>query len=479
MSAQTDRGSRFYLKNSYVYLALLTPLLLACFAILGIGVIAYFQYASAAATQPAGGSALTSFLQDNLGMIGTMIVGVLGITVFGLELEARRRTQASQLRLEEEANRKRQDWLERETLKIVEVTDPIAERISEHLTASTEWAIQVLEGAKLGPYSESLFGERSGHFREEKERIAEVFVPSLVCHVNDILEKTDQHVYLIIDSGTTLRPIFRKLAKQVGANRESNPGDDGWEKRVTIVTNSLPGVEDLMEFGRISPRSRYSSLCIGCELLPGKPLPIYSAVTSDTTDSALDHIKTRENNSPCKFIGLTTGNWVLVEKAANGQYYPNPLARGDGHHSFKQKLFDCSDEVFVITPLGKVLFDSNLAEFNAELGYGKTDAPPDKTKYLKLAIPYTDSESGWEKIRLITTGRMSEHVLSTRSIDIYNNFAICDPEIEWPQRAAGTQLQAYQIPFHNLPESRYLQLEVEFPHRPTREDRFLRKFFSI
>lgn len=413
-----------------------------------------------------------------LGSWAGIVMGVVALAILGQDLFMRRKIIRSELDLqqrkfesEKEERREWQRWLERERIELSKMYKPLSDLIAKDLISNSEWAVQAIEKAKLGPFSQTLFGDRSGHFREEKKRIAERFVPLLLSRCRYFIKNRGMHVYLIIDSGTTLLPFFTLLGKstvQASENRES------WVSQVTIVTNNLPGVQALMEVGRPNPINRYSGLAVDCRLLPGVPLPVYSAVTGKETEEALRNLHNSANNTcagKAIFIGIITGNWIRIRKT--DPRCAVPLARGEGHLPFKQALLDISDEVFVVGPLGKIFANASNSAINRLLGLSTDAINPEEREYGELDI---DSKKA-RLVKLITTFRRNGRLLQNLSRYIEGQLQIgehVDDERFISANVGETENIVY--PFDELPVEPYLEKEMEFPHLHTRKDEFVDVF---
>ncbi|MBK6903896.1 MAG: hypothetical protein IPH04_14130 [Saprospirales bacterium] len=177
---------------------------------------------------------------------------------------------------------------------------------------------------------------------------------------------------MLIDSGTTLYHLFQRLGEAfVDAKYREEP----WINNLKIVTNNLPGVDSLMEIGRTNPKDRYSPLAIDCMVLPGNPLPVYSATLGKATIKNLEGLKGQSNSEKDIFIGLTTGNWVRIRRT--NPTCPLALARGDGHLEFKQAL-KSSWMKCVVAPLPKIFVYTPLDKINKAWGFNDSDLDPDK-----------------------------------------------------------------------------------------------------
>ncbi len=325
---------------------------------------------------------------------------------------------------------------------------------------------------KSAPRALSLFDERKLHFREEKLHLADHFLTPLLRRCQAHVESGKQ-VHLLIDSGTTLFPIFEKLGEATAhayRNRET------WIEKLVIETNNIPGVESLMQAGRVDPSNRYSRLAINCDLLPGIPLPVYSALTGMKTVAALRQFR-EEAGSNAVFITLITGNWIRLRRSA--PVCPVPLARGTGHLEFKQALIDYSDEIFVITPLGKVFVEVPSGDVNVALGFDERQAEPDKQPYLEVNI--TDEKAA--RVKMISTYRrpgcvLSNHGTRVRALLGVDTLDLSSILKHFHATSVG-DLPHLVFPFENIPDDWFLQIETEFPHPHTRNETFMSKFFFV
>lgn len=349
----------------------------------------------------------------------------------------------------------------------------LAEGIASELRENTTWAAEALDRAQIKPIRQSVFSERMGHFYAEKGAIAEYFTPMLIDRCQ-LLAENDTQVFLLIDSGTTLYPIFERLAKDL-ASRKAN-GEE-WIRNLRIVSNNLPGIETLMNEGRINPYDRYSPLAVECHLLPGEPLPIYSAVTGEETNEALQNLE-KKMGDQARFIALTTGNWVRLRRS-----HPNcpvPLARGKGHFAFKQILINISHEVYVVAPLGKTFIDVSPEDVNNALGFHP------RSKGQKQ--PYDEVQIGNEKAavtRMVSTFRPQGFMLATHGTKLCTLLDVPqDEEYEILREKFRNEKEIHQIPhilfkFNRLPDDPWMQFKTEFPHKHTQHEKFIQRFFSV
>ena len=413
----------------------------------------------------------------DIGIIITLVLSITGLIILTYDLRARRALQREDLELrkqqfeqEQKERAERLEWLRRETLKLQETAEPLADQMAARLIKNNEWAAVALEKAKLGPHAATLFGERRGHFREEKEELADNFIPLLLQRCRNHI-RAGRPTYLLIDSGTTIYPFFSRLG-QAAIRGRANKED--WIDHFTVVTNNLPGVEKLMESGRLDPNNRYSELALKCELLPGVPLPIYSAVVGHKANMAIQAIR-QEAPKGSVFIGLLTGNWIRLRRS--NPPCPIPLARGEGHRQFKKTLIDNSDEVYVISPLGKIFVRLEPEKVNAALGLSDNNIDPDRQPYSEVLID--DSKAA--HVKLVSTSRPDSFVLSKLSFLVQEQLAVSSEKIDEPTfiSADSKDLPHLLFPFTKLPENWYFQLEAEFPHPQTRREEFMNRYFFV
>jgi len=349
--------------------------------------------------------------------------------------------------------------------------ETVPKQIAEVMKKDARWAADIVENVKLGYRPRTLFGQRLDHFRDEKEHIAERFLPLLLRHCHALVSG-GKKVYLIMDSGTTLYPFFQKIGEQAIQSLENS---DDWFGELFVVTNNLAGIETLMEYGRINPNYRYSPLAVNCHLLPGIPLPIYSAITGRETNEALLRLRAEETKKrECVFIGLVTGNWVRMRRTH--PVCPVPLARGLGHLEFKQTVIDVSDEIFVIAPLGKLFVNISEEEVNGALGYVDTNRDPDKLPYKHVRIDNQKASA----VKLISTTRLEGRVLSKHSMQVSEVFQgqAIDP-VQFP--VSSDKIDRHILfTFDKLPINWFEQIDIEFPHAYSRRQReFMGKYFAV
>lgn len=390
---------------------------------------------------------------------------------------------------EQKLNNKREELIKSEFLRLSEVSEPLARHLRIELTKNVEWIGEAMKRANLGINTDSFFAERMQHFNAEKKFIAKTFVPIILARCKNFILEKEKEVFLVVDSGTTTYAFFEELARETSKIYHS---EKAWLAKVTIATNNLQGAQMLMDIGTINPRNRFSKLAIKkCFLFPGDLLPIYFAVIGNETEESIISLYNSKSDNNI-FIGITTGNWVRIRTTT--PRCPVPLVRGPKHRSFKQALIENVDEVFVLSPLGKIFRKEKQHEVNEALNLTeeaiRDEEFGEKEKYLELLIgkPLGDNKEkvNPKKVKLISTSRIinkrllfhhskamevvfesdSQKAISTLSEEIYK-----DGDIE--------KLPHLLFPFNELPEIQQFELETEFPHNKTRNPEFMKKYFGV
>lgn len=402
-----------------------------------------------------------------------LCVSVAGLILLWDELKKRRKLQQEELDFQRKKFEDNKMWIEEERNSILEFSTQLSIEVANQLKKDVSWASIALDKAKIKPSSQTLFAERWDHFKEEKEFIANKFTPILMKRLQYLCGQYSK-LFLLIDSGTTLYPFFEKIGK---ASVNYHFQKENWIEKIILITNNLPGVDSLMQHGRIHPNFRYTPLAIECKLLPGEPLPVYSAVTGDDTISFLKLIKEKEKNA--YFLSLTTGNWIRIRRSE--PHCPVPLARGKGHFEFKQALLEESNEIYVISPLGKVFVEADPQEVNVVLNFQNSKENPEYHEYRELNIDNAKAKD----VKLVSTSRDQNRVLTELSIRLKSKLGLkesetfgCDDENE-DEFKNQTTVKHFLFYFDNLPKERHIELATEFPHSHTRKKKFMKTFFYV
>jgi len=400
-----------------------------------------------------------------------LLPAAVGLLILANEQRLKRELHEDTLRLNREKFETEREAIRLEADNIRGLSSKLAAMVTAKMSTDTQWASEALERAKLGGFGKTLFGERVGHFTAEKDQIAEQFRPLLFDRCRYLLESGKRRIYLLIDSGTTLYPLFQQFGRTAVRLREN---EQSWIDNLFVVTNNLPGVESLMDVGRRNPNNRYSDLAINCQLLPGVPLPVYSAVTGELATTALAELKKSADPVADVFIAVVTGNWIRVRRTA--PLCPVPLARGKGHREFKQALIDCSDEIYVVGPLGKLFIEQPLDDVNAALDLNDRYVDPDKKPYGEVTI--TDDKALC--VKLVTTSRAPGRVLHPLSDRVQWALAYGgDREFQRFSMAAMPDVPHLFFPFSPGLGSWYEEFRMEFPHEATRRAGVAERYFYV
>jgi hypothetical protein len=384
----------------------------------------------------------------------------------------------------------------------------IVSAVTNHLRSNPEWAEGALNTSSLTDEIVTTYLERAQHFYEEKLELSRQFVPWLIDRMFHHISQA-KDVCLVVESGSTLKTLFDQLGPKL-AERRAPLAKIGPE-RIEIVTNNFPGAESYeKEAGKVRIGSRTLSETIPCLLVPGKALSDYAAVVGPQAEQYL-----RERCQPARRggrkrvrIGLVVGNWVMLEGAPTR---PTPLARGEGHKSFKEVLLDHCDEVYLITPLCKIIVpehtsvsrEASLADFNRDF-LGRN---PSGQKYERVELDYDErrpvkstragakgprdrsrgaaagSPAASHRVKIVTTERtgtgdsiVQQH--SERVTARFDNLARTDFGADVQKPIDKVRHMVFPFDF-NASQPFDEQLKAELPHKETRDEAFRLKYFRI
>jgi hypothetical protein len=355
--------------------------------------------------------------------------------------------------------------------------------VTNQLRSNQEWAETAIKASSFTDPIVSTYLQRVDHFYEEKKALSRFFRPWLVRRMLEHLQH-GRDVRLVIESGTTLKAIMDDLAPALAKSADALKGLD--PSRIRIVTNNFPGAESYeANASAATIDTRSLSDVVPCHLVPGKALREYSAVVGDQAEQYLrEHCQPSTRKQKRVRIGLVVGNWVMLEdKPAR----PTPLARGTGHKSFKEVLLDVCDEVYLITPLCKIIkaldrmsIKDNLASFNKDL---LGPDPGAKGEYERVD-PYAaaGASAGAKRLKIVTTERASKQsIVHTYSARVTESLGV---------ESKDDYLGFVGMPFEELNHFVYRyddnstlpvedQIEIELPHEDTRKEWFKKKYFRL
>lgn len=216
----------------------------------------------------------------------------------------------------------------------------------------------------------TLFDYRKDHYKEEKDLLCENILHHLLVN-NKGIQEFDK-VYLMIDSGSTVFPIFKKLCEHYRSEKYSN-----LLKKIEIITNNIPGQNELMKHGRKGDDYK-ADMCFQCHTIPGIVEGKYNATLGLNSVAYIGNFVTtvRNKKKNSLFISVITGNYISTVEGI--------LTRGTWHGMVKNALIHNADIVFIISPLGKI-FDEYSQKINEMIENSPMFFPPEKT-YRPLSI---------------------------------------------------------------------------------------------
>ncbi|MCA1703002.1 MAG: hypothetical protein LC808_06905, partial [Actinobacteria bacterium] len=200
-----------------------------------------------------------------------------------------------------------------------------------------------------------------------------------------VLEHASTRLNLIVDSGTTMATLFPQFL-----DFDWQWGEPGFNYE--IHTNNLAGIEllNLVSGSRASP-VLFSDEGVTLNLIGGHPYRTYRATLGEPTQQYLEGLRRardEQRKTGAKFdpiIGIVTGNWILGGRDLTSLAI---CARGRSHLEFKRAVVEMSDQIIVVSPLGKILALADVDDLNRIAK--DSDHPQDR--YESIALP-ADKES--------------------------------------------------------------------------------------
>jgi hypothetical protein len=255
-------------------------------------------------------------------------------------------------------------------------------------------------------WRENQFFARLQHFVDEKKKLASISVQELLPELLETIYKSTtglENINIILDSGTTITPLFPFLMKFGFPEFKS--------VKVNYFTNNLAGVD---EIHKSESNDNFPLQERDFNLIGGSPLNKYRATTGDVTQKFLEELEKSQKESDGKTItvGIITANWLICGLGLDKLQI---CARGEGHYDFKEKLVSFCEYIIVLAPLGKIIPKQNVKEFNKIID-------DDERSYNAFLIP----EEKRNKTYLLTTFRKQHSLsplrtLSDRLRDVYRN----------------------------------------------------------
>lgn len=219
-------------------------------------------------------------------------------------------------------------------------------------------------GTPISKTTNSLFNLRLNHFHEEKYKICKRAIEHILKE-NERALKANK-IILLIDSGSTVYPIFHLLTKLYS--------DENYIeslKKMVIFTNNIPGIVHMINEGR-KGTSYDAEMMIKCNVIPGMAEGKYGAILGEDSGSHLEYFLNsnfRDSGADNLIISLVTGNYISLKDGI--------LWRGDYHGKLKNSLVKLSDVIYIVAPLGKI-FKVSKDHINELIRSSNVILPPSK-----------------------------------------------------------------------------------------------------
>ncbi|MBK9316465.1 MAG: hypothetical protein IPM55_19810 [Acidobacteria bacterium] len=238
-----------------------------------------------------------------------------------------------------------------------------------------------LLSARFGHHSyDDQYFLRTNHYTKEKELLAEQLAQHVLPKViGDLYNKNSnlRVINIIIDSGSTLTPLFPELISEGIQLNNIRYTEDMIKMEgkvdIFIYTNSESGIDEIHRIPSIKSLKLTER---HFNLIGGQPLRKYRANTGRLTQMFLDSLwkEKKENKDTVCTISIITANWFTVKRNCTEIAL---LARGHGHMDFKKSVCENSDIILLVAPLGKILPINNVKILNDILKKYESDTYQD------------------------------------------------------------------------------------------------------
>ncbi len=260
---------------------------------------------------------------------------------------------------------------------------------------------------------ENQYFKRLRHFLDEKKSLARILVNEILPNlIKKICNNSPNlcEINIILDSGTTITPIFPNLIKAGIPTKR--------EVKFNFFTNNLAGID---EIHKMDTSGKDALTERDFNLIGGQPLNKYRATTGELTQRILEDIwenQKRSNNETIS-VGIITANWII---GGVGLESLQICARGTGHFEFKVSIIKNCQYIILVAPLGKILPVSSVDELNVFISddYRAYKIPVDKRNTTYLLTSYRSTHS------ISPLLRISDRLKNIKERNKSQNFIFCD-----------------------------------------------------
>jgi hypothetical protein len=344
-----------------------------------------------------------------------------------------------------------------------QLIDILASSVAEHLRHNPSWAKTIIRHAQLR-WPGGVLQTRMADYALEKRFLATKLSAWLGRRILHLMDHEKLDVAIMIDAGSSnlwfCRFLWNHLAQISTTVRRS---------KVTLITNSVPVAENFSEQCELGRFAGHTT--IRCELLGGTMQPRYGAVVGPITQA---NLKEYSKEARTKYIALSAGNFVRLETGQPS--YPVPLIRGEGQKEVKELYIKTAHEVFVLAPLGK-LFLKGTDQINKQLKLSNQSKQIGSQPYEAVNIDDQDRA----KLKVVTTKRNSSKSILSRHSSVIHALLQSDPSGESTPTGDINSVRnfCYEYDEHINGKTPEEQCEIEFPHKATRGEQFMKDFFEV
>lgn len=308
------------------------------------------------------------------------------------------------------------------------------------------------------------YHNRLSHFPVEKEQLADFTVKNVLPRVvENILdgENDAEQINIILDAGTTITPIFKKIMK-FGIAFEK-PSNSKFENTgLKFLTNNLAGI-DHVQYLKDYDDSKFAEGDFF--IISGYPKRKYMSILGEPAIKFLEEVKKIKKLKPNSIfnIGVVTANWLTAGR------HPDKInlslaAGGVDHMQFKKKIIDTADIILIIAPLGKILridttdkLEEKIRKYNNKINETNSSGNIAERKYELFSIPEDKKDSTY----LITTFRndtspfklYSENFLKIKEKKSTENFTFWNNDFFFNPRGSIQDIILQELPHNYVRDS--------------------------
>lgn len=293
-------------------------------------------------------------------------------------------------------------------------------------------------------WHENQYFTRLRHFVKEKQLLGRVVVLQVLPDVIDKICRENpnlKQINIILDSGTTITPMFPLLVRNGVKRRNEIP--------LNLFTNNLAGIDEIHRMDRSEQTALTER---DFNLIGGRPLNKYRATTGKLTLTALSEIWPSQKDviGETINIGVITANWIIAGISLDRLQI---CARGEGHFEFKKSIIENCQHLIVVVPLGKILRLHRLEALNERITdkYESYTLPEDKRNQTLLVTTFRPVNSVSPLLSISNDLQLLIQEDATKNYIFYDKTEVFEPSPDKSEAERIEMPHSYmKIPHHKF-----------------------------